>query len=83
MDNTVISALELRILLHYYYSPDPWGSEGGVAVNHAFSRFYAEGLLDRCDGGRTYLTEKGKFYVEHILATPFPEMKRIYIIPER
>lgn len=79
MDNTVISALELRILLHFFYSRDPWGGEGGQAAMDGMMRLHRHGLLN-VTVNTTKLTPKGDFYVRYILATPFPTEQTQYVI---
>lgn len=79
-----MSPLELDILLHYhartneYADGDPYVMTA-PAVRDAINRFVGEdGLLkyrDRQQSGRsgTYeLTERGRVYVEHVLALPLP-----------
>lgn len=67
-----MSPLELKILLHYYtYIADDYHESD--ARNQALERFVEHELLCKLPSGLHTLTEKGRFLVEHILETPFPE----------
>lgn len=67
-----MTPLELRILLHYYYSPEPFDELSDAQVG-AEKNFVSEGLLKEVDNVLK-ITPMGKFYIDYILRTPLPIM---------
>ena len=73
---THLSPLELRFLLHHRYATDAW-PEPSPAAEEALQRFLKEGLLyfetRKPFETALVLTDKGDFYLNTVLSTPFPE----------
>lgn len=82
-----MSVAALKILLHYYVTP--LKLECNMRRLEYLATFLASGLLQERKGkltneaGEEYdefeISDKGQFYVEALLATPFPQTK--YFIP--
>jgi len=73
-----MSPLGLKILLHYYSSPDDYEeieSDQAQIVIHCFIEAEMMTTPKRQSPKSYYLTEMGCYWVEHVLATPYPEMK--------
>lgn len=91
MTNHVITPVHLMVLLHYHVNTNqmPQIQENVPAFSEAAGSMLRRGMLlevsaraDRTKGDATLaLTEKGKFYLEYLLATPLPGTK--YFIPDR
>lgn len=82
-----MTPLELKILLEYYLGNNPgekmdiefWHSERS---QEARQKFLDEDVLVYQDHAAE-ITEKGKAWVEYILATPMPVETTRWILPER
>ena len=61
----------LDILLHYHCSSAQHERFDAPAVQEGIAYLVQQGLLDRADFPA--VTDKGRAYIEHILAVPFPE----------
>lgn len=80
LNNTIRTPSDLAFLLHCHVSPSPHPHASSPAIVDGISRLLAHGLIQRED--RHFgTTEKGKFYIEHLLSTPFPVES--FSIPER
>ena len=79
-----MTPLQLEILLHYYACANDFrdGDFSAPAVREAIDRF-KDGEMLTIDDGKgvaTYmLTERGRVYVEAVLAVPLPE--RRWVMP--
>lgn len=75
-----MSPLKLTILLHYYASSEDF-DPGNPNISMFLNELFNEGLLDESvkddniDETYHYLTDKGRAYIDYILATPLPTMK--------
>lgn len=79
-----MTPLQLEMLLHYYASADDFrdGDFGAPSVREAIAHFKAAEMLTISDGtsNATYsITERGRVYVEAVLAVPMPE--RRWVMP--
>lgn len=75
---TIQTPNNLEVLLHYHTTPQIHPRHDAPAVKSAVEMLLAEGLLQRDD--RLYTTtDKGKFYLDHLLSRPFPV--RTFSIP--
>lgn len=81
MKPTIQTPLNLGVLLHHYYSPKPYSPDTEVG-RRANNYLLANGMIREGAAKDVYdLTEKGQFYIRHILdVLPFPETT--YYIPE-
>ncbi|GEM70918.1 MULTISPECIES: hypothetical protein [Sphingomonas] len=72
------SPLNLEMLLHAYYSAAPYpGCSKPISEGRAM--LFRHGLID-CEDAMCRATEKGRFFVGHLLAVPFPV--ETYRIPD-
>lgn len=70
---------DLELLLHCHVSPQVHPRASAPAIIDGTERLLNHGLIERVD--RHYgTTEKGKFYIAHLLKQPFPIT--VYKIPE-
>lgn len=76
--NCIGSPSSLEVLLHMHVSPSPHPRSDAMAVKHAISDLLEAGMIQRDDRHYT-TTDKGKFYIEHLLSIPFPV--RTFSIP--
>jgi hypothetical protein len=76
---TIRTVHDLEVLLHCHVSPTVHPRYHVQAVKDAISSLVAHDMIEQSD--RHYsTTEKGKFYLEHLLSQPFPVV--IYAIPK-
>lgn len=77
-----MTPLKLEILLHHYYSAEPWPGQIFPAHLEAFEYFFENDLLSGLVGAiaQAEITDKGKFYIRAVLDLPLPE--QIWIIPK-
>lgn len=75
-----ISPCTLEVLIHCHVSPMMHPRVESQSVKESIQLLQTAGLIERDDRHHA-TTAKGKFYLEHLLATPFPE--RTFHIPER
>lgn len=79
------SPLEIRILLHHYYSPAQWrGEENPDMVAEIQERFTRLGLLEAYleDGILHHrIASRGTAYALALCRLPFPEPRTIWHIP--
>lgn len=73
-----MTPLQLEVLMHYYVKPSyhPQGSDDGL-YSEAHDIFLIEGILVETEWNDEVsfkLTEKGDWFVKHILALPFPSV---------
>lgn len=80
---SVLTPIELIILLHYYYSAEEFKHEIACfdAINDAHLKLRNRGLLEVAtkDTDIESITDKGTCYVKAILATPLPVA--IWVLP--
>lgn len=70
---------DLELLLHCHVSPQVHPRADAPAIIDGTRRLVDAGLIERMD--RHYgTTEKGKFYIAHLLKQPFPVVT--FCIPE-
>ena len=70
----------LEVLLHCHTSPETHLRQETRAVKEALDYLLDLEMIQRYD--RTFTTsEKGKFFIEHLLKVPFPVMH--FTIPEK
>ena len=70
----------LELLLHCHVSPAEHPRMDAPVIGAGIKYLSEQGMIERYD--RTWqTTAKGKFYIEHLLKTPFPETS--FSIPER
>lgn len=73
------SPMQLRVLLHHYYSPANWSEEhrSCKAAGDATQYWLENGCLEERDDGDHdsgfYVTERGKAMVEAWLSVPVPD----------
>jgi hypothetical protein len=70
----------IRIILHHYYSPEPY-PEPSEVYDATLKNFINDGLLIPEEVGTYKTTDKGKAWVEMICRTPYPEEKAAWIDP--
>ena len=70
---------DLELLLHCHVSPSVHPRASAPAIIYGTSRLVAAGMIERDDRHYT-TTEKGKFYIAHLLKQPFPVIT--FAIPE-
>ncbi|MBD7990694.1 hypothetical protein H9643_07905 [Ochrobactrum sp. Sa2BUA5] len=63
----------LEILFHHHCSRAPFPREKAPAYEETVDQLSEFGLLERIEFGFIQSTERGRAYIEMILATPFPE----------
>lgn len=83
---SVLTAGQLELLARLYYTAEP--IELSPHWRESLLQFFhldlvTERVRDVDQGYLGGLTEKGRFYVEHLLNTPFPEPVRGWEIPLR
>jgi len=73
----MITPCHLEILMHYYVSPTVYPQHDAPAVIEYTQWLVDNGVLEsHLDGESGYeVTEKGKAWIDLILATPMPVMK--------
>lgn len=76
---TIRTPSNLEVLIHCYVSPEPHPRRDAPAVKEALYYLHANGLIDQALG-LPKVTDKGKFYIKHLLSQPFPVES--YAIPE-
>lgn len=73
-----ITPYVLELVIHHHCSYDLFPRWEAPLYNPTIDELIAEGILERGDDGAPYhTTEKGKAWIEMLLATPFPEQKWI------
>ena len=74
------SPSNLELLLHCYTSPERHPRGDAPAIQEGLRYLQIFGMIEPYD--RTYkTTEKGEFYIKHILEIPFPEA--VFVIPSQ
>lgn len=73
------SLINLEVLMHCHYSPTVHPRIEAPAVKEALRYLSIAGLIEQDDRAYT-TTDKGKFYLSHILSIPFPIQE--FRIPE-
>lgn len=76
--NTIQCPNNLEVLLHFHVSPSVHPRIDAMAVKEAITELREAGMIQPSDRSYT-TTDKGKFYIEHLLAVPFPV--RTFYIP--
>ena len=91
---TGMTPVRLEVLLFVYYSADcqPYTKfNKSLSTSDAITFLMRNGLIqldldsltleDEC--AKVYsITERGSFYIQHLLATPLPEQKSVWEIPK-
>jgi len=67
----------LEVFLHYYVSPAPHERFSAPAVQESICFFLNNGLFEHRDSNIYGVTEKGKAWIDAVLATPLPIAKWI------
>lgn len=67
----LFSPLEIEVLLHYYYSPDPHPKHNTEVVSNIIHKFRNDGIFTV--QVQPQLTDKGKAWLTIILNTPYPK----------
>ena len=68
-----MSPLEIKIMLHYYTTPEEYEPPTDSPLYPAtLASFIKDGLLKYDDVGNKEITEKGTFYVNALINTPIP-----------
>lgn len=76
---SLMTPSRLEVLLHCYVNPCVHPRMDAPAVQEDIRVLKSHGLIRPYD--RTFeVTEKGEFYVKHLLSIPFPETT--FVIPE-
>lgn len=76
---SIQSPSNLELLLHCHVSPAEHPRMEAPAIQAGIRYLSAQGLIEPYD--RTYqTTAKGKFFIEHLMKVPFPEVT--FSIPE-
>lgn len=78
---TARNAIELEMLIQIYYSGEPINHTRSIAHGEAARRLVDSGVADETPQGLA-LTEAGEFFIQHLLAIPYPKTKVSYFIPE-
>lgn len=73
-----MTAFEITIVLHYYYTDTPFNNES-IAAEEAHVRLVNAGMLIRTENGYTANMETVDVYVEALKAIPLPVKK--WVIP--
>ena len=71
-----VTPLQLEILLHCYYSPQPWRGDRSLTPYKQAIQYFLESEMIEVSG-KEYeevydITERGHAYIEAILGLPFP-----------
>ena len=69
------SPVSVQVLLHHYYSPEPYQPADAPATIQAIDKWEQEGMLQRGerDGTECWLvSRRGEFWIEMLLRTPYP-----------
>lgn len=75
----MLTPCQLEVLMHYYVSGHDHPRKEAPAVAEAITMFMQEGMLKFAnDGVHITTTDKGSFWLEHLLSIPFP-VKRFRI----
>lgn len=82
-----MTPFELEILLHMYYTPtkpDAFVRRARI-LPQTLCALITDGVIEECpvkepDYCEYRLTERGKVYIEHVLAVPLPVVK--WVLPE-
>lgn len=75
----MITPIQLKMLLHYYVSPELYTGETDAVRTANRRELIALGLLTPYSEKFT-ITERGKVYCEAVLAVPFPQ--QVWVIPK-
>lgn len=70
--STIRTPNNLDVLMHCFVTAEPHPRRDAPAVIEAFRYLRDEGLISIKHGEQPRVTEKGNFYIEHLLAQPFP-----------
>ncbi len=71
--------LTLEVLLHSYFSAAPFERHATESAKEARARLFRNNMIDREDE-HCQATERGRFFIKHLLSVPFPVMS--FHIPE-
>jgi hypothetical protein len=67
----IMSPLQIRVLLHHYYSSEAW--DGNEDVEEIQTNFVAEGLIEDTENVCLFVIKpRGSAYVEALCALPLP-----------
>lgn len=69
-----MTPLQIRIMLHYHYSPTDFKDCAGPVVPTTIRDFYDAGMLEDCPvvGVKTRITDKGRAYCKALECVPEP-----------
>lgn len=72
-----MTPLHLEIILHYATLADDFDAHRIKlpVVSGAITWLFSEGMLEPGDKLMWQITDKGKFWLEHLLTIPFPELR--------
>jgi hypothetical protein len=77
--------LELEMLVRLYFLAEPPNVRLSAQHMNAAERLCAAGVATFSDTRREEgltITERGRFYVEHLLSVRYPESVQTFVIPE-
>lgn len=77
--------LELEMLVRLYFLAEPPNLHLSAQHMSAAERLCAAGVATFSDTRREEgltITERGTFYVKHLLSVPYPESVQTFVIPE-
>ena len=76
-----MTPLHLEILMWYYSRGNDYPFEGNPTRKDYAEHLVTDGILARQNAERQFfVTEKGKFWIEYVLALPWPKQK--WVMPE-
>lgn len=74
----------LELLLYYHYRVEPHPNRQAPVVHEWTLTFIKAGLIEGHNFGHGetfHTTEKGRFYIEHLMSIPFPVETTVFAIP--
>lgn len=82
-----MSPFQFSILIHYHCCCDEYENLGRDIVLKEIDAFIRDGMLVGCESGERPFgasyktTEKARYWIDYILATPYPDL--MWRIPDR
>ena len=73
---------EIRVMLHYYYSPEPYPEDSPILAT-TLQKFVGADLLHIEDNNALRVTDKGRVYCEALIAMPLPRQVWVVDSPDK